>query len=162
MKWFVAISLFATLTASAQVIYFNHTKTTFFATGNWAAADANIKFPFSETQIDCFKNGKSCVEATAETYMGHPHVSINYLDVLKWDEDGIIATDSSGTCMTITVQISFADKRISATHAVKQLDTETAKACTFFGAGKAEEEIFVLKGSERWNKEHSFFPEKQK
>jgi hypothetical protein len=159
MKWLVAICVFVTLTASAQVIYFDHSASGFFATGNWASADASVKAPLSETRIDCFKNSKSCVEATAEYYMGHPHVSISYLDVLKWDGNGIIAADSSGSCMTVTVQISFADKRITSMHAVKQLDTETTKACKFFGADKTEEEIFVLKGSERWNKEHSFIPQ---
>lgn len=160
MKRLVAISSLVTLTASAQVIYFNNNAGLVSATGNWASVDASIKAPFSETQIDCFKNSMSCVEATAESYMGHPHVIINYLDVLKWDSNGIIATDSSGICMTVTVQISFADKRITSTHAVKQLDDETKKACKFFGAEKTEEDIFVLKGSARWSKEHSLFPQK--
>lgn len=160
MKRLVAISLLATLTASAQVIYFNYSESGFFATGSWASVDANVKASVSETQIDCFRNLKSCVEATAEYYMGHPHVSVSYLDVIRWDNNGIIATDSSGTCMTVTMQVSFADKHISATHSVKQLDAKTAKACKFFGANKTEEEIFILKGSERWKKEHSFIPEK--
>ena len=162
MRRFIAISLFATLSTSAQVIYFNHSEGGFSATGNWAVADPSVKAPLSETEIDCFKNSKTCVEATAEYYMGHPHVSVNYLDLVKWDEDGIIATDSSGSCMVVTLQISFADKRISSTHSVKQLDDETEKACKFFGAGETEEDIFVLKGSERWKNEHSFIPQKSR
>jgi hypothetical protein len=160
MKRFIAISLLIALTTPAQVIYFNHDESSFSATGNWASSDASVKAPLTETEIDCFKNGKMCVEATAEYYMGHPHVSVNYLDVIKWDKDGIIATDASGSCMTVTLQVSFADRRISSTHAVKQLDEETRKACKSFGAGETEEDIFVLKGSERWNKEHSFLPQK--
>jgi hypothetical protein len=62
--------------------------------------------------------------------------------------------------MTVTLQISFAEKRISSTHSMKQLDDKTKGACNFFGADKTQEDIFVLKGSERWNKEHSFLPEK--
>jgi len=159
-KRLVAICVFATFTAWAQVIYFDHSESGFFAIGNWASADASVKAPPSETKIDCFRKSRSCVEATAEYYMGHPHVSVNYLDVIKWDGDGIIARDSSGVCMTVTMQITFAEKRMSSTHSMKQLDDEQKQACNFFGADKTEEEIFILKGSERWNKEHSFIPQK--
>lgn len=153
------IALLATLPASAQVIYFTYVKDQFSATGNWVAADTKAKPEIpSETEIDCNKNSRACVEATAEFYMGHPHVTVNYYQVIRWDADGIIATDTSGTCMTVTLQISLADKRISSTHAVKRLDQEAKEACKFFQADKTEEDIFVLKGSERWRKEHSFIP----
>jgi hypothetical protein len=146
----------------ASTIYFNFDKDSVSATGNWISADTKINPPFaSETEIDCFKNNMmTCVEATAEFYMTHPHVTVNYLQVIRWDKDGIVATDSSGTCMTVTMQISFADKRISSTHSVKQLDDKMKESCKFFQADKTEEDIFVLKGSERWNKEHSFLPQK--
>ena len=71
-KRLVAIFVFATFTASAQVIYFDHSESGFFAIGNWASADASVKAPPSETKIDCFRKSRSCVEATAEYYMGHP------------------------------------------------------------------------------------------
>lgn len=99
MKQFITIGLLVALSTSAQVIYFDHDETNFFATGSWASHDASIKAPLTETEIDCFKNTKTCIEATAEYYMGHPHVSVNYLDVIKWDKDGVIATDASGSCM---------------------------------------------------------------
>jgi len=150
--------------ASAQdkaLILFIYDKDNFTARGNWTPSDPKEKSGFpSETQIDCLKNGMSCVEATAQFFSGHPHVLLNYLKVVKWDNNGIIATDSTGTCMTETVQISFADKRISSTHSVKQLDKETKQFCEFFGADMTHEEVFVLENSERWNKEHSFLPEK--
>jgi hypothetical protein len=144
-----------------SVIFFEYDNDSFSATGYWIPADPNDKRAFpSETQLDCFRSDKSCVEGTAEFYMGHPHVSLSYLRVVKWDNDGIVATDSSGVCMTVTMQITFAEKRISATHSMKRLDDEKKKACNFLGAEKTQEEIFVLRGSERWNKEHSFLPEK--
>jgi hypothetical protein len=102
----------------------------------------------------------SCVEGTAEIYFGHPHVTLNFYQVIKWDENGIIARDSSGTCMTATMLITYAEKRISSTHSMKKLDDETKRACNYFGADKTQEDIFVLKGSARWNKEHSLLPQK--
>ncbi len=149
---------------SAPPIYFNRDTNNFTATGSWiptADTKTTISSVHSETEIDCTKSNATCVEATAEFYSDHPHVTLNYLQVLKWDSDGIIASDSSGICMTVAVQISFAEKRISATHSAKQLNDKTKEACKFFGAEKTEEEIFVLKGSERWTKEHAFIiPEK--
>lgn len=156
-----ALALLTAIEAPAQTVYFSHDKENFFATGEWAAADPKVEPPFpSETEIDCFKNNTTCVEATAEIYFGQPHITLSYFQVIRWDKDGIIATDSSGICMTATMQISFADKHISSTHAVKQLDEKTNEACKFFQAGETEEDIFILKGSERWRKEHTLLPQK--
>ncbi|SRR5260370_167868 len=156
-----AIALLTALPAPAQTLFFVYDKDSFSATGNWIPADSKEKPAFpSETEIDCFRNGMNCVEATAESYMDHPHVTLNYLHVIRWDKDGIIATDSSGICMTVTIQISFADKHISSTHSVKQLDDRTKESCKFFQADQTQEDIFVIKGSERWRKEHSFLPQK--
>jgi hypothetical protein len=156
-----AIALLFASATSAQTIFFGHTKDSFSATGYWTATDTKIKPSWqSETIVDCDKNIMMCVEATAEFYMGHPHASLSYLHVMRWDNDGIIATDSSGVCMTVTMQISFAEKRISSTHSVKELDAETKEACKHLQADETEEDIFVLKGSVRWKKEHSFIPGK--
>lgn len=128
----------------------------FSATGKWVPADANEKpgFP-SETEIDCDKKEMSCVEATAEIYSGHPHVSLSYLQVVKWDNDGIIATSSSGACMTNTILISFAEKKVTETDSMKKLDDKTKEACNFFGAKQTTTSIFVLKGSAVWNADPS-------
>src|ERR1700726_2790465 len=149
-----ALAVLTTLTASVQTVFFGHTEDGFSSTGYWISADAKIKPPWpSETIIDCDKSTMMCVQATAEFYMGHPHASLSYLQVIRWDNDGIVARDSSGVCMTVTMQISFAEKRISSTHSVKQLDDATKESCKFFQADKTQEDIFVLKGSERWKKE---------
>jgi len=143
---------------SASPLYFSYDKDSFTATGSWVPADTTktISSVHSETEIDCFKNDLSCVEATAEFYSDHPHVTLNYFQVLRWDNDGIIASDPSRICMTIAVQISFAEQRISSTYSAKQLDDKKKEACKFFGAEKTEEDIFILKNSERWTKEHAF------
>ncbi len=91
--------------------------------------------------------------------MAYPHISVIYLRVIKWGKDGIIATSDSGICMTITMQIVFAEKSISSTHSMKQLNEKTKGACKSFGAEKTQVDIFVVKGSPRWDKEHTFPPE---
>ena len=137
-------------------IYFVADAFGFSATGKWVPADPTDKPAFpSETEIDCDKKGMSCVEATAEYYFGHPHVTIAYLQAVKWDSDGIIATSSSGACMTNTVLISFAEKKITETDSMKQLDDKTKEACNFFGAKQTTTEFFILKGSARWNADPS-------
>ncbi|HET6932589.1 MAG TPA: hypothetical protein VFI45_19850 [Candidatus Acidoferrum sp.] len=155
------LGAFFTLTASAQAVYFNYSKSGFFATGSWESPDPNIKTDMTETKIDCFKEIKTCVLATAENLMGRPHVFTSYLGVIKWDDDGLIATDSSPICMTLTMQVSFADKHITLAHSLKRLDADKAEACKFFGAEKTTEDIFVIKGSARWEKEHKWLPEKE-
>ncbi len=159
-KRFLALSVLFTLGVFAQAIYFNYSKIGFFATGSWESPDPSIKTGMTETQIDCLREKKTCVMATADNLMGRPHVFTSYLDVIKWDDDGLIATDSSPICMTLTMQVSVADKHVTLVHALKRLDADKAKACTFFGAEKTTEDIFVLKGSPRWEKEHKWFPDK--
>jgi len=129
------------------------------ATGKWVPADPNDKPAFpSETEIDCEKKSMSCVEATAEYYYGHPHVTISYLQAVKWDNDGIIATASSGVCMTNTVLVSFAEKKITETDSMKRLDDKTKEACNSLGAEKTQTSIFVLKNSVRWIADQSIQP----
>jgi len=159
-KRFLALSVLFTLAASTQTVYFNYSKIGFFARGSWESPDPNVKTSMTETQIDCFRDKKTCVMATADNMMGRPHVFTSYMDVIKWDDDGLIATDSSPTCMTLTMQVSVADKHITLTHSLKRLEGDTAKACTYFGVDKSTEDIFVLKGSPRWEKEHQWLPDK--
>jgi hypothetical protein len=137
-------------------IYFEANAFGFSATGKWVPTDPNDKPAFpSETEIDCEKKAMNCVEATAEYYFGHPHVSISYLQAVKWDGDGIIATSSSGARMTNTVLISFAEKTVTETDSMKQLDAKTKEACDAFGAKQTTTSLFILKGSARWNADPS-------
>jgi len=106
-----------------------------------------------------------CVEATAEYYMSHPHIAVSYPEIVKWDKDGIVATESSGVCMSSTIIINFADQTISVTYSPKVLATEQRNACSsLLGPQKSGTLLFVLKGSERWEKEHwqGIIPEKQR
>ena len=162
--WLSAFSVVVPIASAAEQqkrpIFFNYDTNIFTATGYWISSLPNAAPGFqSETQIDCFREKMGCVQATAAYYSGHPHVTLGYLRVIKWDRDGIIATDSSGICTTTTIQIAFAEKRISSTHSMKQLDDKTREGCKFFEANKTQEESFVLRGSERWVKERSTVPE---
>ncbi len=145
-KRFPSLSVLFTLTVSAvsaQVIYFNYSKIGFFATGSWESPDPSVKTNMTETKIDCFREMKTCVLATADNMMGRPHVFTSYLDVIKWNDDGLIATDSSPICMTLTMQVSVADRHITLTHSLKRLDDDKAEGCKFFGADQTTEDIFV-------------------
>jgi hypothetical protein len=158
LRRFLGLNVLFTLAVSAQVIFFTFSKDGFFATGSWESPDPNVKTDMTETRIDCFREMKTCVLATADNLMGRPHVFTGYLDIIKWDDDGLIATDSSPICMSLTMQVSVADKHVTLTHSLKRLEADKAKACKDFGAEKTTEDIFVLKGSPRWEKEHQWFP----
>jgi coproporphyrinogen III oxidase len=124
----------------------------FSAVGKWIPSDPKVKPAYpEETQIDCFKNSMTCVEATADYYVGHPHVTIRYLVVNKWDKDSLVAS-GGGTCMTYMVLVSFAEKTLNASYALKQLPEKQRDSCKSLGALKTEM-TFVLRNSERWNKE---------
>jgi hypothetical protein len=50
------------------------------ASGRWISSDPKVKAAYpSEVEIDCVLTTKTCTEATAEYYSGHPHVSLTYL-----------------------------------------------------------------------------------
>jgi hypothetical protein len=160
----IAIVLALCTTAAAQkatknqaVIYFEVAADSFSATGKWVSTSSDpkdqIAYP-QEVEIDCFKGASSCVEAVAEYYMGNPHITVQYHDIIRWDKNGIVATSASGACMTNTVMVNFADQTISASDSLKSLDEKTKQACSFLGAGRSQSFVFVLKGSDRWNKEH--------
>lgn len=154
----MAIALFTlsvTSFGTEPVIFFSYDEDNFSATGNWIPADPKDQPAFpSETQIDCFRSDMTCVQATAEFYYGHPHIALNYQQIVKWEKNRIIATGSDGICMTNTMLISFAEQSISLTGAMKKLDDKTNHACNSFGAKKTQAWIFILRASERWNKEH--------
>lgn len=151
----LAATLFVTSLSAQKAqrpIYFNFDAANFSATGKWIPADPNDKPPFpAETQIDCTKAGLTCTEATAEYYYGHPHVTLLYFKIIKWDANGIVASSSEGICATNTILISFAEKTVSETDSMKQLDDKTKAACNFFGIQKAVSSDFILKGSVRWD-----------
>lgn len=128
-------------------LHFSVDRTSFYADG--IESDKSL-FP-SETQINCDRQSGSCIAATAEYYFGHPHVSIEYFHLLKWDADGIIAT-SDAICMQRTLLISFPNKAISISGMLKSLPKEKTEACETLGASEPYTDAFVIKNSPEWNK----------
>jgi hypothetical protein len=132
-------------------LHFAVASDSFVASGRWIPSNPKDKAAYpSEVEIDCDAKMRMCIEAAAEYFSGHPHVSIDYFKIMKWDASGIIASSSSGICMTRTMLISFADKSISDTHSEKVLDKDKKGACAFFGASGTEIDVFVVKGSDKW------------
>ena len=68
----LALGVLFTLSVSAQSNYFRYSKDSFFATGSWESPDPKIKTDMTETQVDCFREIKTCVLATADNLMGRP------------------------------------------------------------------------------------------
>lgn len=134
--------------AQAPPVHFSFDRTSFYADGRESEKSL---FP-SETQINCDRQNETCIAATAEYYSGHPHVSIEYFQLLKWDADGIIAT-SDALCMQRTMLISFPNKAISISGMLKSLPKERTEACETWGASKPYTDVFVLKNSPGWNKD---------
>lgn len=149
----------------ASIVFFGFTSDSFFATGRWASTSPDPKdqppYP-EEVEIDCSATNHECIEATAEYYMGDPHISTDYYGIVKWDKNGILASSSDAACMTQTLLINFADRTVLATDSPKKLDDKTKSACEFFGAKGTQSWIFVLKGSDRWNKERLKPPPRDK
>jgi hypothetical protein len=146
--------LLAHVQTSKRPLFFSHDSTSFSATGKWVPNDPKEKEAFpSETELDCFKQNMSCVEATADYSFGHPHVTVSFLRVIQWDKNVLILR-SDAVCMTQTAVVTFADKTITSTLSMKQLNEQQKKACNFLGAEKTETWSFVLRGSERWEKEY--------
>jgi hypothetical protein len=154
---FLVLSINALAQTAKNVVFFSFDSDSFTASGKWAATSHDPKdepaYP-AEVQIDCFKGYRMCIHATAEYYMGNPHISIQYYDISKWDRDGIVAASTSAVCMSNTILINFADQSILSTYSPKKLDEKTKKACKDFGMEQSVIWTFVARGTDRWNKEH--------
>jgi len=144
--------LFACVLAYSQEhksppVHFSFDRESFYADGR----ESEKSVLQTETQINCTRQGRSCIAATAEYYAGHPHVSVEYFQTLKWDADGIIAT-SQAVCMQRTMIVSFSNQSISISGTLKSLPKETTDACKAVGANEPYTDEFILKNSSKWNK----------
>jgi hypothetical protein len=141
------------LQTNHPVVFFSHDAESFSATGKWVddPATSEESIP-QEAQLDCTRQTRSCVQAIAEIYYGHPHVLLFYYNITRWNKDGITLFQD-GQCMTNTIIITFADKSAIEVNAPKTLPKKQADACNFFGAHQSSRSIFVPKGSARWEKE---------
>jgi hypothetical protein len=154
------LALLASSTLPAQTaksnLYFFVDAHSFSAEGTWVPIDPKSHAAYqAETQLDCDKRTATCTEATADYFSGHPHVSLLYFQIVKWDGNGIVASNADAICVTRTLSIGFAAKHIIDTREAKVLPKETQKACEPIGIPASEGWTLVLKNSKEWKAERN-------
>ena len=126
-------------------------QSSFSAEGSWVPVDPKDHAAYqTETELDCEKRTGECIEASTDFYSGHSHISVAYFQVIKWDSNGIVATNADGICAGRTVSIGFAAKHISDTREAKVLPAEKQRACQTLGIPPNESWTFLLKNSKSW------------
>ncbi len=122
--------------------------------GTWVPVNPKDHAAYqTETEIDCEKGTGECIEATADYSFGHPHIAVAYFQIIKWDADGIVATNADGICAGRTLSVGFAAKHISDTREAKVLPADKQKACETLGVPLNESWTFLLKNSKEWTAE---------
>ena len=135
-------------------LYFFVDQSSLSAEGSWVPADPKDHAANeSETELDCEKQTGECIEATADEYAGHPHISVTYFQVVKWDSNGIIASNSDAVCVSRTISVGFAAKHISDMREAKVLSDEKQKACQALGIPANDSWTFLVKNSKSWAEE---------
>jgi hypothetical protein len=71
-------------------------------------------------EIDCFQVEKTCMEATASVIGAEPDLLVEYYEVVRWDENGILAENTDATCMTNQLIINFQEQGVLAIDAPKR------------------------------------------
>lgn len=102
--------------------YFNHDEqaATIYIQGTWTLDEDEIAWPSQTTTIWCDRTTKKCSEVTA-VLAGHPShtttslmpATISDLQVLRWDNDLIVARGRTATCTDTTVNIHFQTKAVT-------------------------------------------------
>ena len=101
-------------TLVGPTLYFSVDRSSFSAEGSWVPANPKDHAAFqTETELDCEKRTGECIEASANYYAGHPHISVAYFQIIRWDSNGIVAANADGICAGRTLFIGFAAKHIS-------------------------------------------------
>jgi hypothetical protein len=131
---------------------FNFNNIGFSANGRWVSGDSkgNASYP-NEVEFNCERGTRLCTEATAAYYDGHPHVSIEYFQIDRWDASGIAASSSDSICVRRNVIISFSNKTVVETQTAKAMDKKKLlESCKFFGDNGTELSRLVIKNSPEW------------
>ncbi len=100
------------------------------ADGVWRADNLNEKSEVAfdaVTHLECHKHGGKhlvdtdayCAQMTASVVLGMPDINVDYLAVISWDADKVIAADSSTAslpiCIWTQITINLQDHSIMAT-----------------------------------------------
>jgi len=115
---------------AAQLAELNLLDDFLFADGVWRADNLNEKTELSfdaVTRVECYKHGGKdlvssdayCMQATASIIIGMPDIQVDYLPVVVWDQDKVIAASSSTAALPICtwtqITINLHDHSVMAT-----------------------------------------------
>lgn len=143
--------LFAQTLINKGNLYFFSDASGFSAEGTWTPVDPKSHAAYqAETEIDCNRVARSCMEATAEYFSGHPHISVTYFQIIKWDVNGIVASNADAVCASRTLTIGFAAKHLTDTREAKVLPKDKQEACKTIGVPASESWTMALKNSQAW------------
>lgn len=81
------------------------------AAGKWSDAGNNVAI--LSTEIHCYKRFGVCEVASAFLVFGEAMVGLDSYDILRWDNNEIIAVDSSPICIVNTLRFDLVAKKVS-------------------------------------------------
>jgi hypothetical protein len=123
----------------------------FYATGKWS--DDGNEAGINSVEIHCYKRFGFCEVAHAYSSFGKAWVSLDSFDILRWDNQELIAVDSSPICVVNTLRADFTAKKVSISSTSKAETRD--KFCTAMYADPATFKTAFLMG---WKDE---FPDKK-
>jgi hypothetical protein len=121
------------------------------AVGKWS--DAGDELGTTSTHIECYKKLGFCSEAEAYSLGNQAWVNLETLDILRWDNQELIAVDSTPTCQVNQIRFDFKTKQVTATEILKGDSKDpfckNHKPTTAFLGGLKEELERIDKGTKR-------------
>lgn len=83
----------------------------FFAVGWWSDADEHVGA--QSTEIQCYKALGFCDVASADWDGADAAVNLTTFDILRWNDQEIVAVDSSPVCVVNTLRADLSTKRVT-------------------------------------------------
>ena len=108
--------------ANAQDSLFVVFGKTLSARGKWKATTGKPgdEVAFKHVvSIECWKDRGQCLESVASVVEGEPSLDLDYYQILRWDENGLLAQNDSPDCMTNQLIINFREQSVTAIDAPK-------------------------------------------
>jgi hypothetical protein len=90
--------------------------------GQWKATSSKKAdaLGVNTADIQCFQSLSVCFEASATLSGKIPYASLSSYQIVKWDENGLIAEDDSPICVVNRLLVNFQDKSIISTASPKK------------------------------------------
>jgi hypothetical protein len=87
-----------------------------FAQGKWSDVDDRVGS--LSTEVHCYQRFGFC-EVASVVIGGGPNVLLSTFDILRWDNQEIIATDSSPICVVNTLRTDLGSKTVTLSSSAK-------------------------------------------